>query len=424
MTTIEQRLRSDLPQLADALLAHSQNLGAPPTGTSFETSLGTGHRHKSPSPRRLVAAAVFAVAGLGIIGAAYGAGWLSQHQGGIQVDAARTATPSDVGQWKPIADAPIKAVVHAVSGWTGSRAAFWAGSDLGHGTAFTEGALYDPGSNRWEPMTTPGWGHPGLTSTTFDGELFAVAKGSGTRIEPTKGQWHAMAAVQGMELAAVVGTDDGIWGLGPLRFSVIDRAELAIAQYHPDDDRWTYGPVWQGTDDQAAISGGIGRLESTVVWTGSEIAVCDTGGKCVGFDPVEEAWRSIPDTIEPSKPSLTVATDLGLTMVTQPSGEGSPIVVEVLGEHGWDMRATQIPVESFETATVAGAGNWIVIFAKDQPPILVDLISGAWLVDTDNPVAGVQAPNTVWTGRQLIVWGGIPNIMGPATGAIWEPPPS
>lgn len=88
----------------------------------------------------------------------------------------------------------------------------------------------------------------------------------------------------------------------------------------------------------------------------------------------------------------------------------------------------RIPVTDLGTVGVAVASDWIVVLGADELPAAIHLPSGAWRRDKGGPLAGVQAPATVWTGDRLIVWGGVssPSDTGPsaATGAMWTPPGS
>lgn len=311
---------------------------------------------------------------------------------------------------------------YAVAAWTGSRAVFWAGSSLSRGFAYTDGALYDPATNTWESMAVPGWGHPGLTSAFFDGELYALAKGGGTRFDPIGGEWRDLPPVDGMYLAATVATDDGIWGLGPADLNPTGQPDLAIARYLASEDTWAHGPIWEGTADQAGIVAELSRLESTALWTGTEIGVCGPTGECIGFDPDTEIWRSIPPPRDAEASAVAVATDLGLTMLVRTESDNSAVAVVVLTEQGWSQQVTGIPAGGLDTLTAAAAGDWLAIFGSGQPPILVHLPSGVWRVESDGPLGGVVAPNTVWTGDQLVVWGGVADDLSSAAGAVWTAP--
>ena len=121
-------------------------------------------------------------------------------------------------------------------------------------------------------------------------------------------------------------------------------------------------------------------------------------------------------------PTVAVATDLGLTMVVQTKAEGSPVAIEVLTDEGWEQHASGIPVERFDSVSVAAAGEWLAILASGQPPVVVHVPTGVWHVASDSPLIGMEAPNSVWTGEQLVVWGGVPDDGSIHVGADWTPP--
>ncbi len=418
MTDLEERLRTDLPALVDAMLNEESprlvDEGREPVVRRSEPS-----DDRRVSRRAVLVAAVGAAAG-GIV--VLGTDLFRSREPATQVNAVGSPAPDSFGSWAPMAEAPIEPRPYAVAAWTGTRSVFWAGSSLSRGFAYTDGALYDPATDNWEPMAVPGWGHPGLTSAFFDGELYALAKGGGTRFDPIAGEWLDLPPVEGMFLAATVATDDGIWGLGPADLNPVGQPDLAIARYQPEGDTWVYGPTWEGTDDRASIIAGLSRLESTALWTGTEIAVCGRTGGCIGFDHATEAWRSIPAVTGAAAPAVAVATDLGLAMIVQTKAEDSQVAVEVLTAQGWQRKADGIPIERFDTATAAAAGEWLAAFTAGQPPTVIHLPSGTWHVVADGPLEGVEAPNVVWTGEQLVVWGGVPDNPTAPAGAVWTPP--
>ena len=88
-----------------------------------------------------------------------------------------------------------------------------------------------------------------------------------------------------MFLASTVATDDAVWGLGPAATNPTGQPDLAIARYEPTTDAWVYGTVFEGTAEQAPIVSGLGRLESTVHWDGTEILVWGRQGGGIAFDP-------------------------------------------------------------------------------------------------------------------------------------------
>ncbi len=166
MTRLEDRLRRDLPDLADAL-----------TGTTPPPADGT-----APAPAEsarswsailtVAAAATLLVAGVVAISSLRD----PATDDGVGSDE-RTAVPASFGTWSTMTDAPIPTRPYAVSAWTGDEAVFWAGSSRSRGFAFSDGAAYDPATDTWRKLTVPGWGHPGLSGAYFDGGLYALAKG-------------------------------------------------------------------------------------------------------------------------------------------------------------------------------------------------------------------------------------------------------
>lgn len=424
MTALEDRLRTEMPELADALIARARVRDAEvpvPVDVAVDAVPVAGHGGLSRRQVLVGGAAAAAVATAAVVAARVGV--FDSSREATRLDAVSEPTlPPTFGSWASMAAAPIAPRPFAVAGWTGSRTAFWAGSDLSRMVAYTDGALYDPATDSWSPMAVPGWGHPGLSSTVFQGALYTVAKGRATVIDPEVGRWRDLPAVAGMLLSSVVATGDAVWGLGPASVDRGGPPDIAIARYVPGEDRWLAGPIVRGSADQAAIVAGMRVLETAVVWSGDEVVVCGPDGSCVGFDPVVQTWRTVAAVADAVGPPIAVASDVGAVIVVPTRGSPSSVAVDVLSRDGWTRRAAGIPVEQFDTATAVAAGEWLVVFAKAQPPIVVDLRTGAWRADSSVPITGVQAPNAVWTGRQLVVWGGQP--LGPTspTGAVWTPP--
>ena len=425
MTVLEDRLRRELPQLADALIALEEPVSDGSSDGHADLAV-TAFEPAPPRKRRRLAIVAAAAAGVLVL-ALVPWWWPRTEHADVATDPSQTVPATDVptsfGTWSTMAEAPIATRPYAVTAWTGTEAIFWAGSSLERLFAHTDGAAYDPATDTWRHISTPGWGHPGLTSDYFDGDLYALAKGSGSKLDLIEGVWSDLPRVEGMWLAATVATDDAIWGLGPAAVNPEDQPDLAIARYDSENDTWEYGPVYETTEETAAIIQGVSRLESTVHWFGSEIIVWGGIDGGVAFEPSSETWR-IMDPPEPTEgealAAIATVTDAGFVVLTSIDPETG--AVAVLGDDGWRWAETEIPIDGFDSVTVAAAGEWIVIFSAGSSPTTLHVPSGEWDQRADGPLGGVQGPNAVWTGSELIVWGGQADDPSAPGGAVWTPP--
>ncbi len=88
--------------------------------------------------------------------------------------------------------------------------------------------------------------------------------------------------------------------------------------------------------------------------------------------------------------------------------------------------AAALPIEGLDTLTVASTGDWLMLLRPEGPPIIVDARSGNWTLSDKGPLAGVEGASTVWTGSQLVIWGGVATPVtggdAPSIGAVWTPP--
>lgn len=342
---------------------------------------------------------------------------------------ATTTASLDRGTWRVLPGAPIGTSSYAVSGWSGSEALFWAGSNLARDFANTSGAAYDPASDSWRELPVPGWGHPGLTGVVFDGQFYVAAKGGGSRMDPSDGSATDLPPIGGFWLSTLVATDEAVWGVGPLGFGEgADR--VGIARYEPAADAWIPGPIFDGTPELGRLFQDRLFVEQPVLWTGSDIVVWTHDGHGIAFDPTTESWRTLPALVAPEgtlADSEVAVAESGLVafVEVERSGDIGYAVASWDGET-WTWHDTDIELADFHTITIAAAGDWIVVFSPDQPPAAVHVATGRSLRNDATLLAGVQAPNVVWTGDELVVWGGAPTRTednpNPPAGAAWAPP--
>lgn len=420
MSDIEDRLRQDLPALADVLAGWNGSSPGREGRPTTEYGVGVSTSSRRRLGRALALAACVAAAMLGAVLV-------------IRGDADRTVVdvvdgsldPGGAGTWETVPEAPISSRSYPVSMWTGTEALFWAGSSLDRSFAYGDAAAYDPESRTWRRAQEPGWGHPGLTSVEVDGQLYATAKGSIGRLDVATGAWVELPQPDGVEIRAIAAGDGGIWGLGP---ASQDPEQLGITFYDPGTQRWTEGGTHTGPGAVAGVEA-LRDLEQPVLWTGSAVIVWSEQ-QPLRYDPAV-GWATLPPL--PRTDGHVVSThalvDGGDIVVLVELSVDEHHVVRALRWQGagpWTwIDGVELPVRDLHRTTVATAGVWTVLLPSEGAPVTVHLGSGRWLEHDNAPILGIERPGTVWTGSQLIVWGGVHTDSAdvPAAGGmIWTPP--
>ena len=327
------------------------------------------------------------------------------------------------GEWRALPPAPIPASVDAMAGWTGAEAVFWAGSNLRRDFAHTEGAAYDPATDEWRKLPVPGWGHPGLVGLMHDGVFSMTAKGAVLRLDPADGTTTDLPRPEGLLPAALAMADDELWVLGPRGRFAGPAQGVAIARYDERDDAWVAGPAFEGADEMGPLFVGDLFIDQPVVSTGTEIVVWSSRGRGLAYEPRSETWRLLPEIGEVNVVRSTPAVIAGTLVVVAETADGGRGVAR-WDDGAWTWRDVDLESSSFDALTVAAAGDWLVVLGPETAPAAIHVETGRVDTSPDSPIAGLQAPNTVWTGDALVVWGGVRpdgDINAP-TGALWTPP--
>jgi hypothetical protein len=226
------------------------------------------------------------------------------------------------------------------------------------------------------------WGGRRQSEWLADGGLFNLASGSWrptSSLYAPAGRWFHAAVWTGTEMIIWGGTADGF-------------TELADgARYNPATDTWT--PL--STSPLAP------RWEPTAVWTGSEMIVF--GGAQVDNYLGDEYWVSLGDGAR-----YDPATDTWTTL-------------------------SQIDASSSRTAhTAVWTGSSMIVWGGRFLPDYTFLGSGAAydpISDSWTALPFVGAPRArmyhraVWTGTEMIVWGGMTHETGEetSTGTRYNP---
>lgn len=431
---LEERLRRDLPDLADAMTAKSA-AHPPPTDRLRDNATGSAvvnaefvrrSRHARRLDRRVLAVAA-SMALLGGAGVA-ALGVVDLGGGGEEVNISSAAAPQGAGTWRTMAPGPLASRSFVVSAWTGSEMIYWAGSNEERSFAHTDGATYDPSADSWGPLTVPGWGHPGLVATYVDEALYVFAKGGGSRFDPAEGTWTDLPSQLDVFMVSVLGVNGAIYGLGPVASLGDGQPDIGLLRL--EGDEWVSLATLEGSAEQGPRISSVDPLASTVFWTGEQIVVWDADGSAAGYDPETDEWTALPALESPVGEVLdtrAVVTESGVAaLVEYGAGGVTEVGLARLDAKGWVWVVDDLPLGGLDGVSAVAAGEWVLAIRVTDVPVAVHVPSGVAKVQSDSPIGGRRNGSAVWTGSELIIWGGdavaTDQVPEPAVGAIWTPP--
>jgi hypothetical protein len=239
--------------------------------------------------------------------------------------AAPAAPGQRPGRWRRLSNGPRGLWIDQMV-WTGTRALVFAGAD--YDQSKVNGALYDPGRDRWQ----------GIGRGPLDWRVGAAVAWTGQRLL--------------------------VWG--GARDVPLDRAGGA---YDPAADSWT--PIAAGPLEPGAVM--------AAAWTGRELLVWLDAKRGAAYDPQRDAWRR-----------LSAAFPLPRVDRYRPAVVWTGREVIIWG--GCDDRVPQCDDGSQADELRNGAAY--------------DPARDRWRRIATSPLAARDRPQAVWTGRELLVWGG------------------
>jgi N-acetylneuraminic acid mutarotase len=279
-----------------------------------------------------------------------------------------------------------------------------------------------------DDFPVPRWGHHAF----WTGSLMLVwggqdppSGGSGARYDPATDSWSpisgAGAPSSRINSAAVwTGSEMIVWGGALFNGPLLSDG----ARYDPGSDTWR--PM---TTDTAPI----GLMSQTAVWTGREMivwgvrsgAAAGAGGYGAAYDPASDSWRLLGTVGGPSYRTGHSAVWTGRQMIVW-GGQDSRIYPAInLSDGGrydpaadsWSpLAGAGAPAaRSFHTAVWTGRemivwGGSSGSFTDANSGGRYDPVADAWspttTVGAPDPRAGQTA---IWTGSEMIVWGGLDN---------------
>jgi len=290
-------------------------------------------------------------------------------------------------------NAPAARRLHSAV-WTGSKMIVWGGQREDHYRYdsasiehLSDGAAYDPVSDSWAKISDVGrpsshsghstvwtgkrmivWGGQGFSST----DPFTESLNTGSMYDPATDTWTPMSnegAPPPMygHSAVWTGTRMVVWGVW--------AGETTVGSFDPEMNTWSIlqsdyqPPTWRR--DHSTIWTG----EKMIVWGGlGFMGLTNTGAI---YDPKTGEWIATPLLNAPPAQAFHKAIWTGTKMLV------------LGGRHSVPGTVTEVP------------GAWYF-----------DPKSHSWSTDSvDSPMPASSDHSVVWTGRDVLVWGGL-NLHG------------
>jgi hypothetical protein len=339
---------------------------------------------------------------------------------------------------------------HDTAVWTGTEMIVWGG--LSGADPLNDGGRYNPLSNSWAYLPSavantpsPRSGH----SAVWTGAEMIVWGGNGAngyfndggRFNPALNTWTYLPNVLSNSLAGRQyhsavwsGSQMIVWG-GVGNLGYFNDGAL----YNPSLNSWTYLPNTQPNTPAA-------RDGHTAVWTGAEMLVWggiggtgdfNDGGR---FNPATATWIYLPNTLPgtPSPRANHTAVWTGSQMAVWGGASNSLCYADGGLFDPSSSSWTYIPNTLAATPaaryahTAVWTGTEVIVWGGANSGGANPLNDGGrynpasntwtYLPNTlaNTPAARV-AHTAVWTGSQMVVWGGVANAAAYADGGRYDP---
>lgn len=260
--------------------------------------------------------------------------------------------------------------------WTGSKMVIWGGEDA-FGDFLNSGGIYDPNSNSWDVGGTSLINAPHaryLHTAVWADDRMVIWGGrdgsdsfdSGGRYDLTTDEWSStmsggVPSARQLHSAIWTGTEMIVWG-----------GKQGVVYLNSGG---RYNPVTNSWNSVTTVGAPLSRSEHTAVWSGSEMiiwggyrgAYLNSGGR---YDPATDQWNSVQIAGAPLARSSHSAVWAGTEMIIWGGGR-------------------------YDTFDIFNSGG------RYDPES--DSWSSTSLVDAPSPRAEHFA---VWSGSEMIIWGG------------------
>jgi hypothetical protein len=335
------------------------------------------------------------------------------------------AVPGAAG-WTRLPTAPIAPRSEYAAVWTGKKMIVWGGYS-GNPT-YDDGAAYDPATRTWTKLAAGPLASRALPVAVWTGKDMLLFGGSGSSgffsdgaaYDPATNTWRTLAPIPGSLGGNLTGSGSYAvwtgkvmlaWGFFGNGGGAHGGGSLAAATYNPAANSWTTGAV---APAQAPLFG-------DAFWTGKEMIVwgysSDSHGDLEGlaYDPATKKWSTMP-----ASPLGRAARDSMLAVWTgrylvvgggdNSAGLHKDAAAYDPATNSWT-RLPDAPV-GFEGNGIAPdiwTGASVVTIEDAVPggrPLSLNLTTRSWSLGPKAPVPRRQEAHELWTGSEVLVWGG------------------
>jgi N-acetylneuraminic acid mutarotase len=334
--------------------------------------------------------------------------------------------------WTPTGKTPTPRRYHRAV-WTGSEMIIWGG--LATGVAYTNtGGKYDPSTDSWTATTTMGapTGRE-LPTAVWTGSEMIVWGGysydgmdhywnTGGRYNPGTDSWVATSTTNapvGRESHTAVWTGSAmiVWGGLDVLSNGFANDLNTGGIYNPGTNSWT------ATSTAHAPSA---RDSHAAVWTGSEMIIWGSTSDASGgrYNPDTNTWIATSTVNAPTGRAGHRAVWTGSEMIVWGGYffDGSYHYLNTGGRYNpntnsWTATSTTNAPDGRSTHTAVWTDTEMIVWGGQAGPDLGYYFNTGARYDpsTDSwtPTSTVNAPDgryrhtAVWTGNEMIVWGGI-----------------
>ena len=310
--------------------------------------------------------------------------------------------------------------------WTGTEMIVWGGGADNIGYQNT-GGRYNPSTDSWVATTTNGaptkrFSHTAVWTGTemivWGGGTNTTSLNTGGRYNPSTDTWIATTTTNAPDgrrahTAVWTGSEMIVWGGGPSDLNTGGR-------YNPSTDSWV----------PTTITGAPGRRSGhTAVWTGSEMIVwgglynahiyLNTGGR---YNPSTDSWIATTTTGAPAARDFHEAVWTGTEMIVW-GGSAISGLLQTGGRYNpstdsWVATTTNNAPAGRARFTAVWTGSEMIVWGGLGNQCCDFLNTGgrynpgtdSWVVTTTTGAPDARYQHTaVWTGTEMIVWGGFNN---------------